>query len=163
MEISTENEEKPISFPETAALLHGILFAYEKVVAELYKGKHKILFPYIIEEITRISKSHDLGVMDPNLSMTDKMEIMKTFLSNNDQLKGISFQKMDGNTFNFDIDECSFAVAGVHDILKMHSGVCPFALASAAILSGAMADERYIDLADSEYSDKGSKTVLKVV
>ncbi len=133
------------------------------MVAELYKGKHRILFPYIIEEITRISKTHDLGVMDPEQPMTKKMERMKAFLSNNDLLKGISFHKIDDNTYNFEIEECSFAVSGVHDILKMHGGVCPFALASAAILSGAMADERYIDLADSEYSEKGSKTVLKIV
>jgi hypothetical protein len=160
---STKKAVEPISFAETGALLHGILFAYEKVVAELYKGEHKILFPYIIEEITRISKSHDLGVMDPDLPMSEKMERMRAFLSNNDLLKGISFQKIDDDTFSFEIEECSFAVAGVHDILKMHSGVCPFALASAAILSGAMVDERYIDLADSEYSDKGSKTILKIV
>ena len=161
--MSKENEEKSISFPETAALLHGILFAYEKVVAELYKGQHKILFPYIIEEITRISKSHDLGVMDSDLPMNEKMERLRSFFSNDELLKGISFQKIDDDSYSFEIDECSFAVAGVHDILKMHGGVCPFALASAAILSGAMADERYIDLADSEYTEKGSKTVLKIV
>ena len=161
--MSTENEEKPISHSETAALLHGILFAYEKVVAELYKGKHKILFPYIIEEITRISKIHDLGVVDPNLPMAEKMERLRLFFSNDELLKGISFQEIDKDTFSFEIDECSLAVAGVHDILEMHDGVCPFALASAAILSGAMADERYIGLADSEYTEKGSKTVLKIV
>ena len=160
---STKKAVEPISFAETGALLHGILFAYEKVVAELYKGKHKLLFPYIIEEITRISKNHDLGVMDPDLPMSVKIERLRAFLSNNDILKGISFQKIDDDTFSFEIDECSFAVGGVHDILKMHGGVCPFALASAAILSGAMADERYIDLADSEYSEKGSRTVLKIV
>ncbi|UCF07592.1 MAG: hypothetical protein JSW28_08080 [Thermoplasmata archaeon] len=161
--MTTENEARPISYPETAALLHGILFAYEKVVAELYKGKHKILFPYIIEEITRISKSHGLAVMDPNLPLTDKMERLRVFFSNNELLKGVSFDKIDEQTFNFEIDECSFAVAGVHDLLKMHGGVCPFALAFAAILTGAMADERYVDLADSEYTEKGSKTVLKIV
>jgi hypothetical protein len=145
------NEQKqgiPITFAETAALLHGILFAYEKVVAELYKGKHRILFPYIIEEITRISKSHDLAVMDQDLPLTAKMEKLRKFLANNELLKGIAFNKVDEDKFTFEIEECSFAVAGVHDILKMHGGVCPFALASAAILSGAMADERYIDLAE---------------
>jgi len=159
----TDKEDNAISYPETAALLHGILFAYEKVVAELYKGKHKILFPYIIEEITRISKVHDLGSVDPTLPMAEKMEKLKVFFSNNELLKGVSFEKIDEDKYSFNIEECSFAVSGVHDILEMHGGVCPFALASAAILSGAMSDERYIDLADSEYTEKGSKTILKVV
>jgi hypothetical protein len=157
------DEVKPISYSEIGALLHGILFAYEKVVAELYKGKHRILFPYIIEEITRISKSHGMGVMNPDLPMAEKIEKLRIFFSNDELLKNVSIKEIDEDTISFEIEECSLAVSGVHDILEMHGGVCPFALASAALLSGAMGDERYIDLADSEYTEKGSKTLLKIV
>ncbi len=158
-----DKEPRPITYPEIAALLHGILFAYEKVVAELYKGKHKILFPYIIEDMTKVLSSQDLAVVDPKFSLEENMDGLKAFLSNDELLKGISFKKLDKDTYTFDIEECAFAVAGVHDILKLHGGICPFALAVAAILTSVMKEGRYIDLADSEYSDKGSKTVLKIV
>lgn len=161
--MAIEKELRPISHPETAALLHGILFAYEKVVAELYKGKHKILFPYIIEDMTKVLASQDLAVVDPKFNLEENMEGLRAFLSNDELLKGIIFRKLDEDKYEFEIEECSFALAGVHDILKLHGGVCPFALAVAAILSSVMKEGRYLDLTDSEYSDKGSKTVLKIV
>ncbi|MEE9150513.1 MAG: hypothetical protein V3U20_01605 [Thermoplasmata archaeon] len=161
--MTKSKEPRPITFPETAALLHGILFAYEKVVAELYKGKHRILFPYIIEDMTKVLSSQDLAVVDSKFNLEKNMEGLKAYLSNDELLKGISFKKLDEKTYVFEIEECSFAVAGVHDILKMHGGICPFALAVAALLSSVMKEGRYMDLADSEYTEKGSKTVLKIV
>jgi hypothetical protein len=161
--VTEEQELRPITYPEIGALLHGILFAYEKVVAELYKGKHKILFPYIIEDMTKVFSSQDMAVVDPELSFKENMDRLRFYLSNEDLLKGISFKKIDDETYNFEIEECSFAVAGVHDILKLHGGNCPFALAVAAILTSIMKDGRYLDLTESEYTDKGSKTILKIV
>ena len=161
--MSNEKEIRPISFSEVAALLHGILFAYEKVVAELYKGKHKILFPYIMEDMVKVLGSQDLAVVDSGKSLEENMNGLKDYLSNEEFLKGISFNKIDDKTYSFDIDECSFALAGVHDILKLHGGICPFALAVAAILSEEMKEGQYLDVADSEYTDKGSKTNLKIV
>jgi hypothetical protein len=162
--VMTEDKEvRPITYPEIAALLHGILFSYEKVDAELYKGKHKILFPYIIEDMTKVLGSQGFIVVDQKQSLEENMEGLRTYLSDEETLKDIKFEKIDDDTFVFDIGECAFAVAGVHDILKLHGGVCPFALAVAGLLTSAMKEGQYIDLADSEYSDKGSKTVLKIV
>lgn len=161
--MSNEKEIRPISFSEVAALLHGILFAYEKVVAELYKGKHKILFPYIMEDMVKVLNSQDLAVVESGKSLEENMKGLKDYLSNEEFLKGVSFNKIDDKTYSFDIDECSFAMAGVHDILKLHGGICPFALAVAAILSEEMKEGLYMDVTDSEYSDKGSKTNLKIV
>jgi hypothetical protein len=158
-----EKEIRPISYSEVAALLHGILFSYEKVVAELYKGKHKILFPYIMEDMMKMLGNQALAIVDSKKSLEENMEGLKDYLSNEDFLKGISFKKIDDDTYSFNIDECSFAVAGVHDLLKLHGGVCPFALAVAAILSEEMKEGKYIDLTESEYTDKGSKTNLKIV
>ncbi len=75
----------------------------------------------------------------------------------------MKFEKKDNDTYCFNIDECAFALAGVHDILKLHGGICPFALAVAAILSEDMKEGQYLDLQDSEYTDKGSITTLKIV
>jgi hypothetical protein len=161
--MSNEKEIRPISFSEVAALLHGILFAYEKVVAELYKGKHKILFPYIMEDMVKVLSSQDLAVVDSKSSLEENMKGLKDYLSNDEFLKGVSFKTIDDETYSFDIDECSFAMAGVHDILKLHGGICPFALAVAAILSEEMKEGQYLDVTDSEYSDKGSRTNLKIV
>ena len=160
----TEDAElRPISYPEVAALLHGILFAYEKVVAELYKGKHKILFPYIMEDMTKVLRSQDLSIVDPDFSFEKNIEGVIAFLANDEFLKGISLKKSGEDSYEFNIDECSFAVAGVHDILKLHGGICPFALAVAAILTSVMEGGRYIDLVESEYTDKGSKTIFEII
>jgi hypothetical protein len=133
------------------------------VVAELYKGKHKILFPYIMEDMVKVLSTQDLAVVDSGKSLEENMKGLKEYLSNEEFLKGVSFKKIDDETYSFDIDECSFALAGVHDILKLHGGICPFALAVAAILSEKTKEGQYLDVADSEYSDKGSKTNLKIV
>jgi hypothetical protein len=161
--LANQKEIRPISYSEVAALLHGILFAYEKVVAELYKGKHKILFPYIMEDMVKVLGSQDLAVVDSEKTLKENMEGLKNFLSNEEFLKGVAFKKIYDDTYTFDIEECSFAVAGVHDILKLHGGICPFALAVAAILSEKMKEGQYIDVTDSEYSEKGSKTNLKII
>jgi hypothetical protein len=158
-----EKEIRPISYSEVAALLHGILFAYEKVFAELYKEKHKILFPYIMEDMVKLLGLQDLTIVDSEKSLEENMEGLKDYLSNEEFLKGVKFEKLDDETYCFEIDECAFALAGVHDILKLHGGICPFALAVAAILSEDMEEGQYFDLADSDYSDKGSKTNLKLV
>jgi hypothetical protein len=161
--MANEKEIRPINYSEVGALLHAILFAYEKVVAELYKGKHKILFPYIMEDMIKLLGLQDLTIVDSEKSLEGNMQGLKEYLSNEEFLKGVKFEKVDDETYCFEIDECSFALAGVHDILKLHGGVCPFALAVAAILSEEMKEGQYFDLADSDYSDKGSKTNLKII
>ena len=102
----TEDAElRPISYPEVAALLHGILFAYEKVVAELYKGKHKILFPYIMEDMTKVLRSQDLSIVDPDFSFEKNIEGVIAFLANDEFLKGISLKKSGEDSYEFNIDE----------------------------------------------------------
>ncbi len=161
--LTKDKELRPITFPEVAALLHGILFAYEKVVAELYKGKHRILFPYIIEDMAKVLSSQEMAVVDPQSTLEDNMEGLRTYLSNEEFLKGVSFKNVGEDAYTFEIEECSFAMAGVHEILEMHGGICPFALAMAAILSSVMTGGRYMDLVESKYTDKGSKTLLTIV
>jgi hypothetical protein len=161
--MAKEQEIRPINYSEVAALLHGILFAYEKVVAELYKGKHRILFPYIMEDMIKLLGLQDFAIVDSEKSLEENMQGLKEYLSNEEFLKGIKFEKMENDTYCFNIDECAFALAGVHDILKLHGGICPFALAVAAILSEDMKEGQYLDLKDSEYTDKGSRTTLKIV
>ena len=73
--MTKDKELRPMTFPELGALLHGILFAYEKVVAELYGGKHKILFPYIMEDLTKVLNYQEMAIVDPDFSFED---ILKT-------------------------------------------------------------------------------------
>jgi hypothetical protein len=160
--MTKDREFRPMTYPELGALLHGILFAYEKVVAELYEGKHKILYPYIMEDLTKILNTQDISIVDPNFSFEENVKGITAYLSNDELLKGVSIKQIDENKYAFEIEECSLAVSGVHDILKLHGGNCPFALAVAAVLTSILSGGRYVDLADSEYSDKGSKTVLKI-
>jgi hypothetical protein len=157
-----DKELRPMTYPELGALLHGILFAYEKVVAELYEGKHKILYPYIMEDLTKILNTQDMAIVDPDFSFEENVKGITSYLSNDDLLKGVSLNQIDQDKYAFEIEECSLAVSGVHDILKLHGGNCPFALAVAAVLTSILSGGRYVDLADSEYTDKGSKTVLKI-
>ncbi|UCE37339.1 MAG: hypothetical protein JSW00_17985 [Thermoplasmata archaeon] len=160
--MTKDKDLRPMTYPELGALLHGILFAYEKVVAELYEGKHKILFPYIMEDLTKVLSTQDMKIVDPNFSFEENVKGITAYLSNDELLKGVSLKKDDQDKYTFEIEECSLAVSGVHDILKLHGGTCPFALAVAAALTSVLSGGRYVDLAESEYSDKGSKTVLMI-
>ncbi len=160
--MAKDKELRPMTYPELGALLHGILFAYEKVVAELYEGKQKILYPYIMEDLTKILNTQDMAIVDPKFSFEENVKGITAYLSNDELLKGVSIKKLNQDKYAFEIQECSLAVSGVHDILELHGGNCPFALAVAAILTSILTGGRYVDLADSEYSDTGSKTVLKI-
>ena len=115
-----------------------------------------------MEDLTIILNTQDMAIVDPKFSFEDNVKGITTYLSNDELLKGVSIKKLNQDKYAFEIEECSLAVSGVHDILKLHGGTCPFALAVAAILTSILSGGRYVDLADSEYSDKGSKTVLKI-
>ena len=82
--------------------------------------------------------------------------------SNEEVIDGIEFEKTGDGKYNFTVKECKFATSGVHELLQMEKGTCPWALIIGAIITGSLDDDKYIDVCESDYSDKGSKTQLEI-
>jgi len=74
----------------------------------------------------------------------------------------LKFTKTDGNGYVFEVGECSFGRSGVHEILKMEGGICPFALVVATCLTELNPNE-FVKINASDFDEKGSKTHLEMV
>ena len=54
--------------------------------------------------MVKVLSSQDLAVVDSGKSLEENMKGLKDYLSNEEFLKGISFNKVDDETYSFDID-----------------------------------------------------------
>lgn len=148
---------------ELGSMFHSLLFAYEKVLYNFYGTKEaKQLFTYIIEELIPILYDEQNKVIDKELSIEENMKRLAYYFGNEDLLKGISIDKINDNTFVIDIEECSFAKEGIHALLDMKGGSCPYALIAAAVLTSVEGEGQYVNVGESEFTDVGSKTYLKL-
>lgn len=150
------------TYPEMASLMHGLLFAYQKVFINLYGNDARQLYPYIMEELSNILHTGDDPIIDTNKSIEENVDRCISFLSNEEVLKGLKFTKTDGNGYIFEVGECSFGSSGVHEILKMEGGICPFALVVATCLTELSPNE-FVNINASNFDEKGSKTHLEMV
>lgn len=159
---SERNSIRIATSPEMASLMHGLLFAYQKVFINLYGNDARQLYPYIMEELSNILQTGDNPIIDLGKSFEENIDRCISFISNEEYLKDINFNKTDGNKYLFEIGECSFGKSGVHEILKMEGGICPFALIIATCLTELNPNE-YVEINPSEFDDKGSKTYLESI
>jgi len=150
------------SYAELASMLHGLLFAYEKVFINLHGDDIRSLYPYILDEMSHILHTGDDPVIDPNRSLEENIDRVLYFISNEEYLKDISFKKLDDGKYVFDVGACSFAKSGVHDILKIKEGICPFALVIASCITELTANG-YVRITKSEFDDDGTKVYLETV
>lgn len=153
---------RKLNFAELASLLHGLLFAYEKVFINLYGDDARKLYPYIIEELAHLLHTGDNPVIDKSMSAEENIERIIQYISNEEYLNNINFKKEGDGKWVFDIKTCSFAKSGVHDILKVKEGICPFGLVIASCLT-ELSDNGYVRITKSEFDDEGSKTHLELV
>jgi len=148
---------------ELGSMFHALLFAYEKVFLNFYgKEEAKKLFTYIIEELIPILYDEQNLVVNKSLSIEENMKRFEFYLSNENYIKGLTFEKINDKEYAIDIKECTFAKEGIHSILDLKGGSCPYALLAAAVLSSIEGKEHYIDVGESEFTDLGSKTILKI-
>ncbi len=156
------NGLRKLTFSELASMLHGLLFAYEKVVLNLMGDDTRKLYPYIIEEMAHLLHTGDNPVIDSSKSLKENIERVLYFISNEEYLKDISFDDLGDGRYVFGIGQCSFAKSGVHDILKLKEGMCPFALVMASVLA-ELTDEGYVKIAKSEFDNEGSSTYIELI
>jgi hypothetical protein len=148
---------------ELGSMLHALLFAYEKVFLNFYgKEEAKKLITYLIEELIPVLYDEKNLVVDKNLGIDENMKRFAHYISNETYIKGLKFDKINDNEFSIDIDECTFAKEGIHTILSMKGGSCPYALLAAAVLSSIEGEDQYIKIGESEFTELGSKTILKI-
>jgi hypothetical protein len=161
----TDNFEnlKKVSYPQIGSIFHGLLFAYEKVFINFYGIEEtKKLYSYIIEELVPILYEPRNLVVDKSLGVDENIKRLEYFLSNDELIKGLTIKKVHDKEYSIEIEECLFAKDGVHRILKMSGGSCPYALIAAAVLTNVGESDQYVRLGESEYTEDGSKTILKV-
>jgi hypothetical protein len=156
-------ELKKIDSGQLGSMFHSLLFAYEKVFLNFYgKEESKALFSYLIEELIPILYDEKNLVVDNSLSIEENVNRFAHFISNDDFIKGLKFTKISDNEYTISLEECAFAKEGIHSILDMKGGSCPYALLAAAVLSSVEGEDQYIQIGESEFTELGSKTILKI-
>jgi DNA-binding Lrp family transcriptional regulator len=153
---------RKLTFSELASMLHGLLFAYEKVFLNLFETDTRKLYPYIIEEMAHLLHTGDNPVIDSSKSLEENIDRVLFFISNEEYLKDLSVDDLGDGRYLFRIGECSFAKSGVHDILKLKDGMCPFALVIASCLT-ELTEDGFVRIAKSEFDNEGSSTHLELI
>jgi DNA-binding Lrp family transcriptional regulator len=162
--IEKEKEKglRKLSFAELASMFHGLLFAYEKVFMDLYGADAPKLYPYLIDELAHLLHSGDDPIIDDSKTMEENIDRVMHFISNEEYVMDVNFKKTDENKYLFNIGACSFAKSGVHDILKIKDGICPFGLVIASCLT-ELNPNGYVKVTKTEFDDEGSKTYMESV
>lgn len=158
----TGKEAPPLQQHEVGALLHGILFAYERVLKSLFKDEFKHLTPYLIEELSKVLYKEPHPIVDKELPMQENIDRLLFSLSSEEVFKNMSLEEVGENTYSLNLRECAYAQSGVHEILKSDDGVCPIALVFATMLASLDKETPNIEIVSSEFTDVGSITVIKV-
>ena len=155
---------KPISDVKISSSLHALLFGYEQVMKKFFEQEYRNLLGYIIEEIEPIFYEENTPIIDKNLSLDENIERLTKFLSNPDYFENLTIRRLDEQHLVLDIGVCNFARCGVHEVLNIDTikGYCPIALIVAATLCGIEDATQYIEITDSEFTESGSKTKLKI-
>jgi DNA-binding Lrp family transcriptional regulator len=153
---------RKLNFTELASMLHGLLFAYEKVFMNMYGNDVRELYPYLIDELAHVLHEGENPVIDTNKSLEENIERIIHFISNEEYLMDIGWEKTDDDKYIFKIGACTFAKSGVHDILKLKEGICPFGIIIAACITELNTD-RYVRITDCEFDEEGSKTYMESI
>jgi Lrp/AsnC family transcriptional regulator for asnA, asnC and gidA len=163
-EVAKKSIEGPrkLTLTELSSMLHGVLFAYEKVFLDLYGNDARELYPYILEELAHVLHTGDDPIIDKTKNLDENLDRVLFFLSNEEYLKELKCERLTDGKYVFDIGACSFAKSGVHDILKIKEGICPFALIFASCLTD-LTSNGYARITKAEFDDEGSKTYIETV
>lgn len=161
IEVNGKPDVRKLTFTELASMLHGLLFAYEKVFINLYGDDARQLYPYIIDELSCILHGGDNPVIDEEKSLEENIERFIEFISNEEYLKDISLERDDGR-YVFKVGSCTFAKSGVHEILKVKEGVCPFGLMMASLIT-ELTPDTCARITKSEFDETGSKVSFEMV
>jgi DNA-binding Lrp family transcriptional regulator len=158
--INGVNGPRKLTFAELASMLHALLFAYEKVFMNLYRDEAHELYPYFIEELSHVLQNGEDPIIDPEKTLEENMDRVLFFISNEEYLKEVSLEKLSEGRYEFKVGKCTFAKSGVHDILKIKEGICPFALIMTACLT-ELTSNGYAKISKCEFDDDGSKAIIE--
>jgi len=158
----TGEEAPPLKQGEVGALLHGILFAYERVLKSLFKDEFKHLTPYLVEELSKVLYKEPNPIVDKDLPMRENIDRLLFSLSSEEVFKNMTLEEAGDNTYSLNLRECAYAQSGIHEILQTDEGVCPIALVFATMLASLDKETPNIEIVSSEFTDVGSITVITV-
>ena len=156
-----DNDLHKLEQYEIGSLLHGMLFAYERVLKSLFKDEFKHLTPYLIEELSKVLCREPDPIIDNELSLEENLDRLRYSLSIDDLFEQLTIEKVGESEYRVELKKCLYAASGIHEVLKMEEGICPIALIFATVLASLDKECPNIEIVSSEFTDLGSITVIK--
>jgi len=149
------DEKEAIS--DVELLSHVLLFTYQKTIRALCILPHEYLTRHIIDSIKKASGDMKIILVD-GMNLDQAFENYSATLKNSGLVKNVWFEKLSSEEYMLHIDGCVYAKR-IHSILKPRNVVCRFALLAMAIYEKFSGYK--VELTDSEFMEKGTKTIIK--
>ena len=138
-------------------LFHVLLFSYQKVVRDILKTGSAIFVHPTLNAITEVSDKMGIDLIKGE-TVDEVFENYSKMLVGSGLVKGARFEKISPGKYMLNIDRCIYAKT-IHAALKPKCSTCRYALVAMAILEKLSG--RKAKLADSEFLEEGTKTVIE--
>lgn len=149
----TLSEANPTDVP---ALLHTILFAYQKKLKEVLGSGEAIFIHPVLDTINRIDKEKNIHSIRGN-TLDEILDNFAEDLIASNFFKKAWFEKIDNKSYRFNIEGCMFAEQ-VHHLLEPKDCACPMAFVAMAMYSEKTGKK--VKLTDSQFTMDGSVTLI---
>ncbi|MCL6579119.1 MAG: hypothetical protein K6T73_06990 [Candidatus Bathyarchaeota archaeon] len=150
------SEERLYMF-DVAALFHCLLFAYQKNVEKILGSGSAIFIHPTLELLAKIDMKRGLNLIRGK-GVEETWDNLSSFFLKSSVVKEFSFRKVDAERFVLRVDGCVWA-RHVHGELEPKDVPCPLALVAMAAFE-KMSGKK-VRVADSEYFEEGTETVIE--
>ena len=145
-----------LSPTDVPALLHTILFAYQKKLKEVL-GSGEAIFVYpVLDTINRIDTEKKLNSIRGD-SLDEILDNFGKDMVASNFFKKAWFEKVGPVSYKFCIEGCMFADQ-VHHLLEPTDCACPMAFVAMALYSKKT--KKRVKLTDSEFTTDGAVTLI---
>ena len=149
--------KKGLDQADIGVLLHGILFAYQKIAKETL-GTGAAIFVHPVLDILRgISKRTGVNLIE-GCNIDEVFENLSKAMQTTGLITAFRFEKHSPNIYTLHVDRCVWA-PHIHSELKPHDVTCPYALMAMSIFEEIL--KCRVKVADSEYAENGCRTRIE--
>lgn len=149
--------EKRLDQLDIGTLLHGILFAYQKSLKDTL-GIGSAVFVYPVLGITKkINKRTGINLIKGH-NIDEVFENLSKVMTTTELVQKFQFEKISPNTYILHVEGCVWA-PHIHKELNPKDVTCPLALIAMSIYEDV--SKHKVQVADSEYSENGTKTRIE--
>ena len=146
-----------MSTKDVGALLHGLLFAYQKATKQVLGSGWEIFVNPTLEILAKIDEREGSHLCT-GANLDEAMTAYSKMLHDAGIVEKIIFEKIGDNKYLFKVDGCIWA-KHIHQELKPKDVTCPLALIAMSMY------RKYknvkVEETESKYLEKGTETVIK--